>query len=97
MEKCKNKNCSEYGREVYPIYNSKTFKNGTIHIEATAPCCDGFIKWMPQGKDPVFYFGKYKGMTIAEVVKLDLGYVHWIYGETKDSKLKEQINQVLQI
>lgn len=42
--------------------------------------CDTFIKNIPY-QQPAFYFGKYKGKKVVDV--LDLGYLKWYLGDIK--------------
>lgn len=37
--------------------------------------CDSFIKNIPQGNDPTFYFGKYKDKKVKDVE--DMQYLNW--------------------
>jgi hypothetical protein len=36
-------------------------------------------------------FGKYKGLTIEELLQKDLSYYNWVIRETKDNKLKDKM------
>jgi len=100
MEKynCKDEECINFGNELNEsdlIITKEVFKNGTTHLKAITSCCKNFVKWMPQGLPPTLYFGKYEGRTIQEVALLDLAYLKWLYGETKNAKLKEKIGKVI--
>lgn len=82
--------CNHCDREVEPI----TEKVG-VHLKASCPICKKYIKFISQGLPPMLYFGKYKGKTIQEVASLDVSYLKWLYGETKNAKLKEKIGNVI--
>jgi hypothetical protein len=43
--------------------------------------CDTFIKNIPQGKEPTFYFGKYKDTKVKDIE--DMPYLHWALKNVK--------------
>lgn len=55
--------------------------------QKTAWCngCGSYIKNIPQGGEPVFHFGKYKGTLISEIT--DLSYLNWVLENTRQSQL----------
>lgn len=71
--------------------------NGTDHKRALCPAC-GTEQWraLPQGKPiDVFYFGKYKGRQIMEIVKEDVNYCKWLLSQNIKDKLKLTIDEAL--
>lgn len=55
--------------------------------------CDSFIKNLPQGNEPTFYFGKYKDQKIKDIE--DMGYLKWCLSG-KGPKLSESIRKAIQ-
>ena len=52
--------------------------NGGKHIKGSCPGCGSYIKFLPQYfGSPKFYVGKYKGMTVEAVAKVDMAYLRW--------------------
>jgi hypothetical protein len=43
--------------------------------------CDSFIKNLPQGNDPTFYFGKYKDKKVRDIE--DMQYLKWVLGNLR--------------
>lgn len=82
--------CNNCDKEVEPILES-----AGKHIKASCSECKRYIKFVSQGLPATLYFGKYKGKLIEEVARIDLDYLHWLYGESKDEKLKDKIDAVL--
>ncbi len=54
----------------------KTFSNGTTHIQANCNNCGKYIQYLPQHKEAILYFGKYKGKEVKDVD--DKGYLEWL-------------------
>lgn len=46
-------------------------------------------------KDKKVKFGKYKGLTFKEIVKVDRDYVVWLSKTTKDSNLYIKLHKLL--
>jgi len=58
--------------------------------------CDTFIKNIPQGKEPTFFFGKYKGHPVKDVE--DMSYLRWVLlnlklTDTMKEAVKKQITR----
>jgi uncharacterized protein (DUF3820 family) len=58
--------------------------------------CDTFIKNIPQGNEPTFFFGKYKGTKVKDVE--DMQYLNWALKNIKLSSsmrtaIEQQINR----
>lgn len=57
-----------------------------IQLKAICNHCDGYIKFIPQDKPQVIYFGKYKNTLISKLT--DKQYIEWLFGsEVKLSKV----------
>jgi len=59
------------------VVTDKIFKNGTKHKEMRCPDCQSFYKYQKQNKEDIFYFGKYKGEKVSEVMVKDEDYIKW--------------------
>ena len=59
---------------------------------ARCSLCDAFIKNIPQGVEPTFFFGKYKGQKVAEIE--DMGYLRWAL--EKLEKLSPQMRTAIE-
>lgn len=55
-----------------------------IHLGAHCKFCGAWIKWVPQGKKLIFYFGRYKDLPIEEV--MDIQYLKWAKENIKKQK-----------
>lgn len=56
--------------------------------------CGRYIKNIPYATEPTFYFGRYKGMKVSDLIdKKDRPYLEWFLKEVKDIKpaMKEAI------
>ena len=42
-------------------------------------------------------FGKFSGMSTMEIVATDRGYAKWLYENSADKKIKEELKQLLKI
>jgi len=58
----------------------RVFVDGTRHLELICASCGRYVKFIARTKDQArrFYFGKYKGRRIAEVIAIDRPYVQWL-------------------
>ena len=65
--KCPNPNCQAINE-----YYTEMKANNNV---ARCSKCDAFIKNIPQGGDPTFYFGKYKNQKIKDIE--DINYLKW--------------------
>lgn len=67
------------------------------HVRADCRACGAFIKFVPQGKPPVLYFGKYKGREISTLKsKEEVDYLNWVIVQTWCQKnVKKQIEDHL--
>ena len=65
--KCPNPNCNAIND-----YYTEMKSNNNV---ARCIKCDTFIKNIPQGNEPTFFFGKYKGKKVKEVE--DMSYLKW--------------------
>ena len=66
------------------------------HLKASCAKCGKYIKFISQGGESMLYFGKYRGKTIAEVVKTDPAYLHWLLEQPGiKTKIKETIHKML--
>lgn len=53
------------------------------HIKAICNHCKNYIKFIPQGKPVVIYFGKYQGRELQSLKEKDeVNYLNWILGKT---------------
>lgn len=50
--------------------------NAGPHISAYCNCCNSYIKHLPKNKPLVFYFGKFKGMALKDMVLPE--HVSWL-------------------
>jgi predicted nucleic acid-binding Zn-ribbon protein len=85
---CKHENTAE---------REKIFSNGTKHIERYCVDCGRHIQYVSQNKEYIFYFGKYKGKSLRDVLSEDYNYVYWLLENTEGSaqrKLQEAINNL---
>lgn len=60
--------------------------------------CGRYIKNIPYASEPTFYFGRYKGLKVSDLVDpQDISYLEWFLKEIKDIKpaMKEAIIQQL--
>ena len=86
--------CNNCQKEVEAVTEEKTFANGTIHISASCPLCEKWIKWLPQEENnDMLYFGKHKGKRMSEVVLTDPEYLHWLCEETDKAKIRNLIEK----
>jgi uncharacterized protein (DUF3820 family) len=46
-------------------------------------------------KEKKLNFGKYKGFSFTEIIKIDRDYVVWLSKTTKDSNLYIKLNKIL--
>ncbi len=65
------------------------------HWKASCPECGKYIKFVSQGDAPSLYFGKYAGRTLADVKQENPAYLRWLADNTKQKKLKKQIEEEL--
>ena len=53
----------------------------SVHLGLYCAGCGKWIKWIPQEKnDPEkkMPFGKYKGISLVEILRKDPGYIKWL-------------------
>ena len=66
--------CQHCGSKDYYLVESG------IHIKANCQVCKKYIKFIPQGKPPTLYFGKYKGREISSMKsEEEIRYLQWAY------------------
>lgn len=84
--------CHRCKKEVEPVLTPKG-----KHLRADCPLCKKYIKFVSHVPSDEFVmpFGKYKGVKLTEVAKIDSDYLHWLYGATQKNNLKEKIDEVL--
>lgn len=69
--------------------------DGGFHDKASCPACGGFIKFLPH-TEPALYFGKYKGQTISEIARKDVGYLKWLLAQgVRNVRLKSAIEEAV--
>jgi uncharacterized protein (DUF3820 family) len=79
---------------------SRTFKNGTTHVELRCDDCGVFCGFEAQEKSPeqiaawIMPFGKYKGKSLSEINQLDSDYLQWCL-ENMDGKVHSLIEKFL--
>jgi hypothetical protein len=82
MEQLICKNCGAVDK-----YYTQLKSNNNV---ARCSMCDAFIKNIPQGAEPTFYFGKYKDKKVSEVE--DMQYLKWVVEKVKlTSTMKDAI------
>jgi len=59
-------------------------------LKALCNHCGGYIKFIPQDKPQIMYFGKHKGKLVSE---LDRGYIEWLLDS--DIKLSHTLSNAL--
>lgn len=60
------------------LVNDYTTTEAGPHIKAVCNGCDKYIKMLPQAKETVLYFGKYKGRSLESLKeKEELSWVQW--------------------
>ena len=64
------------------------------HLKAMCSSCGSYIKFISQGKDYIFYFGKYKGETLKDVAAKDSEYIVWCI-ENLDKKVSSRIEKAV--
>lgn len=84
--------CQRCKKEVEPVLTPSG-----QHLRADCPLCKKYIKFVSHIPSDEFImpFGKYKDTKMSEVAKIDMEYLHWLYGETKNIGLKKRIDEVL--
>ena len=67
------------------VLNEQEFRDGSKHLRAQCFNCDTFYQFIKaeETKDPVLYFGKYKGQTLSKVFEDDPAYLDWLARECK--------------
>lgn len=70
--------CYTCKMEIEPKTSFKIMRNGTEHIEARCPKCNRFLKYLPQKKDTIVNFGKYKGLKLTEIIEKYPDYAEWL-------------------
>ena len=76
-----------------------TYQQGQ-HIGARCNGCDAFIKWLPQNKEFIIPFGKYKGRELSSMVnKEEKDYLMWVIEQTwcknnLANKIEEHLNNL---
>lgn len=75
-----------------------TFKDGTEHIKRICLECESFIDYaMKEMPEEMFVmpFGKYKGLSLAQLVEQDAAYARWLLREKKGSSIAIRIKIIL--
>lgn len=71
--------------------------SGGSHIKCSCPGCGKYIKFLPhQTGEAKFYFGKHKGKTVTEVMKIDKEYLRWLLTQDIGGRIGQAIRQALQ-
>lgn len=65
--------CAQCGSHNYSA-SEVEFANGSKHVQAKCDDCGSHIRYLPSG-EPMFHFGKYKGLRVKEVH--DISYLTW--------------------
>jgi ribosomal protein L37AE/L43A len=84
-----NKQCPKCKGETYLERRGK-------HIKWACPVC-GYIKFLPQGnaEDFVMPIGKYKGIKLSEIMKIDKQYLIWASENMESKNIVKRIEKVL--
>jgi len=70
--------------------------NGGHHIKALCGRCGRFLKFISHDS-PKFYFGRYKGETVVEVMAKDPSYLKWCLAKKilRTAHLRDAVKGVL--
>jgi len=87
---CPHCNSSEIRTQRIPLANSG------FHLKAICAACGKFIKFIPHDS-PKFYFGRYRGETVIEVIAKDPSYLRWFLAKKilRTAHLRDSVKGVL--
>jgi len=69
-------------------------RNGNGHSNGNG---NGFSKEKPKADAPlIITFGKFKGKTMADVLKLDRSYVNWLAAKSEIEKIRTEAKKLLE-
>ncbi|OGS23235.1 MAG: hypothetical protein A2252_09120 [Elusimicrobia bacterium RIFOXYA2_FULL_39_19] len=69
-------------------------RNGNGHSNGNA---NGFTKEKPKADVPLIVnFGKYKGKTLEELVKIDRSYVNWLAAKSEIEKIRLEAKKLIE-
>lgn len=74
-----------------------TFQNKTVHLELLCAGCGRFVSWKRHVSNSEFVmpFGKYRGMTLLEILDRDRHYLEWALNNFESGNLVNRIEEVL--